>query len=68
MPNQRIELCVRIPGAILMDEPLQEVEIMALGRFSPQVLDQIQSNTLRRIVDYTGNYFLVPVEKPREAV
>lgn len=66
MPYERLELCVNIPGPKTIDEPLEQVEVFALGRLSPFVLESLKNCDMQRIIDYTGNYFLIFPEKAEE--
>lgn len=68
MQLKRIELCVNIPGPASGDEPLAQIEIFALGRLSPSILEAVQSGSVKRIIDYTGNYFLSFPDQNRENI
>jgi len=59
MKLKRIEPFVTIPGPRGPEQPLQRIEEEALRRFDPVVLLAVQAGELQRIIDHTGNYFLV---------
>jgi len=62
----RIELCPQIPGPKGVDQPLSSLEVVALSNFSHYILEAVQCGDLQRIVDYTGNYFLLFPVYPEE--
>ncbi len=53
-----LQLVVNIPGPKEYQEPLDQVEMMALSRCNKAILDAILSGKMERTIDYIGNYFV----------
>lgn len=66
MSHQKIELCVQISGPKTIEEPLEKIEQFALRKFSIHILSAIETGIIKRIIDYTGNYFLIFPEEVKD--
>lgn len=54
-----LTLCVHIPGPKTTDQPLEKIEEFALKKVDPQIVSDLETQKYLRLIDYTGNYFLV---------
>lgn len=66
MSYKHIELCVSVPGPKTTEESLEQIEVFALSRFNLQILAAIQAGDIKRVIDYTGNYFLIFPDQEKE--
>ncbi len=68
MSHKKIELCVHIPGPKTIEQPLEKMEQFALRKHSIHILNALEEGVITRIIDYTGNYFLIFPEETKESV